>query len=73
MRTKLALSALAIAAGFAAVPVMAQTAGQSGSMPGMSTTAPAQPGAQPQASGGCSCCQRMAMMQPQTPATPPRQ
>ena len=70
MRTKLALGALAIAAGFAAVPVMAQTTGQSGSMPGMTTTAPAQSGTQPQASGGCSCCQRMSMMQPQQGEAP---
>ena len=73
MRTTLALSTLAVAVGFAAVPVFAQTAGQPSSpMPGMSMTSPAQPGAQPQASGGCACCQRMAMMQPQTPPAPPK-
>lgn len=70
MRTKLALGTLVIAAGFAAVPVAAQTTGQSSSpMPGMSTTAPTQPSQQSQGSGGCSCCKNMAMMQ--TPAAPP--
>ncbi len=73
MRTKLALGALAVAAGFMAAPVLAQTGGQSGSpMPGMSTTAPSQPGQQSQGSGGCSCCKNMAMMQPQQPQQAPR-
>jgi hypothetical protein len=70
MRMKLALGALAIAAGFAAAPVFAQTAGQSGSMPGMMGASPSQPGQQAQGSGGCSCCQRMAMNQQQGQQAP---
>lgn len=67
MRTKLALGAFAIAAGFMAMPVLAQTSEQSGpSMPGMSGTAASPPAAQAQGSGGCPCCKGMisSMMQP---------
>lgn len=72
MRIKLALGSLAVAAGFMAMPVLAQTTGQPSSpMPGMSTTAPSQPGQQSQGSGGCSCCKNMAMMQaPAAPSAP---
>ena len=65
MRTKLTVGAIALAAGFVAVPVLAQPAGQSSpSMPGMSATPPAQSGQQ-QGGGMCGCCQRMAMNQGQ--------
>lgn len=74
MRTKIALGALAIAAGFMAVPVLAQTSGQpDAAMPGMSSPAPSQPGQKAQGSGGCSCCQQMSMMQPQQGQQAPRQ
>jgi hypothetical protein len=74
MRTKLALGALAVATGFIAAPVLAQTTGQSsGSMPGMTMSSPAQPGQQAQGSGGCACCQRMAMNQQQQAPQTPRQ
>ena len=70
MRTTLTLGALAVAAGFMAAPVLAQTTGQSGSsMPGMSMSTSAQPGQQ-QSSGMCGCCQRMASNQQQAPQTP---
>lgn len=68
MRTQLALATFAVAAGFLAVPVLAQTSGQSGSsMPGMSGAAPSKPGEQAQGIGGCPCCKGMmsSMMQQQ--------
>ena len=66
MRTKVGLGALAVATGFFAAPVLAQTSGQSGSsMPGMSMSSPSQPGQQAQGGGMCGCCQRMAMNQQQ--------
>jgi hypothetical protein len=74
MRTKLTVSALAVAAGFAALPALAQGTGQShSSMPGMSAAPPAQSGQQ-QGGGMCGCCQRMAMNAPQQQGqqAPPR-
>lgn len=71
MRSKLVFCALAVAVGFAAVPVVAQTTDQkSQSQHGMKMSAPAQPGQQAQGSGGCPCCQRMAMHQQAPPAQP---
>ena len=68
MRSKFAVGALAVAVGFAAVPVMAQTAGSPNQpQPGMNMSAPAQPGQQAQGSSGCACCQKMGMMQKETP------
>jgi hypothetical protein len=71
MRKTLAFGALAVAVGFAAVPVQAQTAGQPDqTMPGMAPMAQSQPGQQSQGKSGC-CCQNMAMMHaPQTPQPP---
>ena len=73
---KLTLGAFAVAAGFVAAPVLAQTSGQSSSpMPGMSMSTPSQP-SQQQSGGMCGCCQRMAITPPQSqqpPQTPRRQ
>ncbi len=73
MHSKLTFGALAIAVGFAAVPVVAQTTSQqSQPQPGMMMSMPAQPGQQAQGTGGCACCQRMGMMQQQTPPAQPK-
>jgi hypothetical protein len=60
MRTKIAFGALAVAVGFAAIPVSAQTGAQS--QPGMAPMM-GQSGQQTPGRSMCSCCQNMAMMQ----------
>jgi hypothetical protein len=76
MRSKLTFAALAVAAGFAASPVLAQSTSQpEAQQPGMGSMAmPGQQAQQQQGSGGCPCCQKMAMHAPQQgqPAPAPR-
>ena len=74
MRTKFALGTLALAAGFFAAPVLAQSSSQGGSSPstpGM-MMGQSQPGQQAQGGGMCGCCQRMAMNHQQQGQQAPR-
>ena len=77
MPSKLKFAVLAVAAGFAGTPAVAQTVAKPDrQQPGMGPMAmPSQLAPQAQGSGGCPCCQKMAMHAPQQgqPAPAPRQ